>query len=224
MEVLYRDVNLIAVNKPSGMAVHRGLANDPVTVADILRDEIVGSQVFAAHRLDRATSGVLIFALNSETARFIQNQIENASFKKYYLALVRGPMNLPFTLDHPVPKGPGEERVNAVTAFRPLEHVDRWTLVEAIPITGRYHQIRRHLKHLSHHIVGDVRYGKGEINRFFREHHKLARLALHAARLEFTLPNKQALTLNAQIPSDLKDPLSSMGFSQEFIAFKSSAL
>lgn len=187
LTVLYRDDCMIAVNKPSGMIVHRGWDNDPVTACDIVRDDLIHAPVFAAHRLDRSTSGVLLFALNAETARSLQKQMEVGGFQKRYLALVRGPMKEGCVLDHPIPKEKYHVRVPAVTEFIPLSHKDRWSLVEARPRTGRLHQIRRHLKHLSHPIVGDVRYGKGDVNRFFRENYSLNRLALHA--LELTLKN-----------------------------------
>lgn len=207
LPVLYRDEFMIAVSKPSGMIVHRGWDNDPVTASDIVRDDIVHAQVFAAHRLDRATSGVLLFALNAETARNLQKQMEEGGFQKRYIALVRGPMKEGCLLDYPIPKEKYHVRVPAITEFIPISHKDRWSLVEARPKTGRLHQIRRHLKHLSHPIVGDVRYGKGDINRFFRENYGLNRMALHA--LELTLKNTydQIITIQAPLPADLTEPL-----------------
>ena len=121
-------------------------------------------------------------------------------------------MSEPLTLDHPVPSERGGERVPAITSFRPLQTVDRWTLVEAIPHTGRMHQIRRHLKHLSHPVVGDVRYGKGEINRLFREKYRLHRLALHALSLTIRHPDGHVLRLHSPFPNDLLDPIRALGF------------
>lgn len=212
LEVLYRDDRLIAVSKPSGMIVHRGWDNDPITASDIVRDKIIHAQVFAAHRLDRATSGVLLFALDAQTARSLQEQMAEGGFKKRYIALVRGPMKESCRLDHPIPKEKYHVRVPAITEFQPLAHKDRWSLVEARPITGRLHQIRRHLKHLSHPIVGDVRYGKGDVNRYFRENFDLNRMALHALQLTITHPaSGQTLALSAAIPCDLEDPLKKLG-------------
>lgn len=213
LPVLYRDEHMIAVSKPSGMIVHRGWDNDPITASDIVRDDIVHAQVFAAHRLDRATSGVLLFALDADTARNLQKQMEEGGFQKRYLALVRGPMKEGCLLDHPIPKEKYHVRVPAITQFIPIAHKDRWSLVEARPKTGRLHQIRRHLKHLSHPIVGDVRYGKGDVNRFFRETHGLNRMALHA--LELTLRNvyDESITIHAPLPTDLTEPFESLGIS-----------
>lgn len=210
-EIICRDDRIIALVKPSGMIVHRGWGQDSTTVADILRDQIIKAPVFAVHRLDRGTSGVLLFALDSAAARALQQQFESMQVHKRYVALVRGPMTESCTLEHDVPRRQGVERVPAITEFQPLAHFQRWSLVEARPRTGRLHQIRRHLKHLSHPIVGDVRYGKGEINRYFRERYGLHRLALHALELSIIHPDGGPLTLSAALTSDLAEPLKNMG-------------
>ncbi len=208
--VLYRDEHFIAVNKPSGMVVHRGWGHDDVTVSDVVRDAIIGAPVFGLHRLDRGTSGVLLFALDSATAAQYQQQIYAESIFKRYVTLVRGPMRDAVIVDHPISTRGGRKRVPAVTEFKPLTHFERWSLVEAIPRTGRLHQIRRHLKHLSHPIVGDVLYGKGEVNRYFREQYGLHRMALHAAELRFTSMNSESITVCADMPPDLAIPLEAM--------------
>jgi len=209
--IIYKDEYLVAVNKPSGMIVHRGWDNDAVTVADIVRDKIVGAPVHAVHRLDRGTSGVLIFALDAETTRFLQKQFTSDKICKKYIALVRGPMREPCVLDHAIPNRNDGERVPAITKFRPLAHLHRWTLLEAIPLTGRLHQIRRHLKHLGHPVVGDVRYGKGDVNRFFRNHFNLSRMALHCYEIVVETPGNKRISLLARVPSDLSEPLIMMG-------------
>ena len=182
-----------------------------ITVADLVRDQFIGAPVHAIHRLDRGTSGVLLFALDPDAARYMQAEFEATRVVKRYLALVRGPMVAPCVLDHPVPQREGGERVAALTEFTPLAHSGRWTLVEARPHTGRLHQIRRHLKHLSHHVVGDVRYGKGDVNRFFRENYGLNRLALHAFSLELKCPEGNQLVLQADVPPDLCHALEKLG-------------
>ncbi len=188
--------------------MHRGLDKDKVTVSDIVRDEIVKAPVHALHRLDRGTSGVLAYALDAETARKMQAAIESEHTMKRYIALVRGPMKDACVVDHPVPSRTGDKKVDAVTEFIPLAQVDRWTLVEARPKTGRLHQIRRHLKHLSLPVIGDVRYGKGDINRLFRQEYGLNRLALHAFELSIYQPS---YIFRANIPSDLAEPLVHLG-------------
>ena len=204
VRILYRDERLLAVSKPSGLIVHRGFANDQVTLADIVRDQIIQAPVHAIHRLDRSTSGIVLFALDADMARELQKQLAEEVFEKRYLALVRGPMRFSGTLDHAVRDRETKERIPAVTEFIPLAHSGRWSVVEARPRTGRTHQIRLHLKHLSHPIVGDVRYGKGDVNRLFREEYNLHRLALHACQITLGHPSNRKLTLRDPLPSDLQ--------------------
>ena len=205
LTILYRDERLIFVDKPSGMVVHRGWARDKVALADIVRDEIIGARVFAIHRLDRGTSGVVGFALDSEMAHEMQEGILERKFYKEYIALVRGPFDEPVSLAHPIANKPGGERVEASTDFYPLKRAGRWSLVKAVPKTGRLHQIRRHLKHLSLPIVGDVKYGKGDVNRFFRQEFDLHRLALHASLLRFEHPeNNSEIEISAPVPEVLE--------------------
>src|SRR5829696_5393904 len=204
LPLLFRDDLLVVVGKPAGMAVHRGLSRDRIVVLQSLRD-VLDRRLYPVHRLDRATSGALLLALDAGTARRLQEQFEAGRVEKRYLALVRGIPPEEGVIDHPVPRGPGGERVPAVTAFRRLATFERYALVEARPQTGRFHQIRRHFKHLSHPLIGDVRYGKGEHNRLFRERFGLHRLALHA--LELRLANLRFL---APVPEDLAGPLRAM--------------
>ena len=211
LPILYRDGVLLAVDKPSGLAVHRGAARDRVVALQQVRDQ-VGRHVHAVHRLDRATSGVLLFALDPGTARRMQERFEAGGVAKRYLALVRGIPPEAGVIDHPIPRDEGGPRVPAVTEFRRLAVFERYALVEACPLTGRRHQIRRHFKHLSHPLIGDVRYGKGEHNRLFREHFGLHRLALHALELAFGHPETgERLRITAPVPEDLAGPLRAMG-------------
>ena len=219
IEILYGDEHLVVINKTSGLLVHRGWATDEHTAMSLVRDRL-GTWVHTLHRLDRATSGVLLFALSKEIAADLRSQFAERRMFKRYLGLVRGRFEAQVELDHPVrKKEKGSERVEAVTTFRcvqvfgPFEELANrhFSLIEALPKTGRLHQIRRHLKHLSHPLVGDVNYGKGDINRFFRERFGLNRLALHAAELGFVHPvSGQALSITAPIPDDLRLPLQAM--------------
>jgi tRNA pseudouridine65 synthase len=209
--LLYRDDRLVAVAKPSGMAVHRGWSRDRIVALTAVRDRL-GRTVYPIHRLDRATSGALLFALDPATARAVQEQFAAGTVRKRYLALVRGIPPEHGVIDHPVPRSPHGPRVPAVTAYRRLATFERYALLEAVPRTGRLHQIRRHLKHLSHPLIGDVRYGKGEHNRLFRERFHLHRLALHALELALDHPTDgRRLCLFAPVPEDLAGPLRAMG-------------
>lgn len=209
--VLFQDDHLVAIAKPAGMIVHRGWAQDEVVAMSWLRDHI-GQRVHPVHRLDRGTSGVLLFALDAETTRRLQAAFEAEAVDKRYVALVRGPLLEPREVDHPVPRGEEGPRVPARTSVRPIFSQGRYSWVEAVPHTGRLHQVRRHLKHLSHPIIGDVRYGKGEHNRLFRAQYGLHRLALHCVGLSLPHPHtRERLALCADLPADLAGPLARWG-------------
>jgi tRNA pseudouridine65 synthase len=211
LTLLHRDGFLVVANKPAGMAVHRGWSQEKIVAMTVVRN-LVGRHVYPVHRLDRGTSGALLLALDPGTARRIQEKFEAGEVSKRYIALVRGIPPEEGLIDHPVPRSPRGPRVPAVTAFRRLATFERYALVEAIPKTGRLHQIRRHLKHLSHPLIGDVRYGKGEHNRLFRDRFGLHRLALHALELAFPHPETgEELRIVAPVPEDLAGPLRAMG-------------
>jgi tRNA pseudouridine65 synthase len=212
MEVLYRDEALLAVNKPSGLITHRGWANDADN-ALVRARTLAGRHVYPVHRLDRATSGVLLFALDADAAAALGRQLGSGGFDKRYLALVRGTAPLGTTeVDHPLARQKGAEKKPARTSVRRLSTFERYSLVEATPHTGRPHQVRRHLKHLSLPVLGDTRYGKGEHNRACRARFGLNRLALHAASLAVTHPTRgERIVLHAALPPDLEAPLAAMG-------------
>ena len=213
---LHQDDQLVVVNKPSGLLVHRGWARDEVVAMTQVRD-LLGRYVYPVHRLDRATSGALLFALDRDTARELQQQFEGGTVEKRYLALVRGIPPESGRIDHPVPRKPkSSDRIPAVTDFRRLGTFERYALMEARPRTGRVHQIRRHFKHLSHPLIGDVRYGKGDQNRLFRQRFGLHRLALHALELGFEHPaTGSKLAVRAPVEEDLRGPFEAMGLTCE---------
>lgn len=208
--ILYRDRRVVAVDKPAGTVVHRGWADDGEPLLQAVRDR-VGQHVFPLHRLDRGASGVVLFALDPEAAAALARVWRDPlRIDKRYLAITRGHPPPHLLIDHPVPREPGAERVDAVTEVWLREPLGRYALVEARPHTGRLHQIRRHLKHLACPLVGDVKYGKGEHNRRWRDEHNLHRLALHAARLTFQHPETQApVTVCAPLPADFTSALAS---------------
>ncbi len=203
LRVLYQDDVCAVVAKPAGMIVHRGWANDDVDLLRLTRDTL-GKYVYPLHRLDRGASGAVLFALNAEAARVLNRAFAEAAIDKRYFALTRGHPPEHGVIDHAIPRAPGEERVPACTEYRRLGTFERYALVLALPRTGRLHQIRRHLKHLSCPLIGDVRYGKGEHNRLFRERYGLDRLALHAAALRFTHPvTRELVTVRAPLEGAL---------------------
>jgi tRNA pseudouridine65 synthase len=195
MKILHRDARCVAVDKPSGVATHRGWADDDDALLQQVRDA-VGAYVYPIHRLDRGASGIVLFALDQGAARAFSEAWPAAA--KRYLAITRGHPPAHLVIDHAIPSAPGAPRVPAVTEVSCLETFGRYALVEARPRTGRLHQIRRHLKHVSCPLIGDVRYGKGEHNRLWRERFGLTRLALHAAAL--TVPHPDGGTLDVTCP------------------------
>lgn len=209
LTIIYRDEHFIAINKPSGLLVHRSFVDPHETqfAMQLLRDQI-GQHVFPVHRLDRPTSGVLLFALSADAARAIGPEFSEHRIEKTYIALVRGYLTSEINLDYPLTeeqddytdkKAKAAEPKPAVTNFFPLATIDvlysvdkypttRYSLVKCQPKTGRKHQIRRHLKHLNHPIIGDAKHGKGIHNRFFAEKFGGNRLMLACTEMKFTQP------------------------------------
>ncbi len=216
IEVLYEDDDLVVINKPAGHSVHAGWDPGPPLLPLIGRR--VDRFVYPVHRLDRATSGVLVLAKSSAMAAAVQRSFRDRIVDKRYWAIVRGiPAEFGY-IDHPVPRAKDGPRVPAQTSYATLYHRGRYALIEVKPLTGRTHQIRRHLKHISHPIIGDVRYGKGEHNRIWRTEYGLHRLALHAVRLSLPHPRTgQVSTVDAPLPTDLARAYSVFGVPEEIV-------
>jgi tRNA pseudouridine65 synthase len=216
-EVIYHDENLLVVNKPSGMLVHRGWGRDGEVLVDFVRRFTGNSSVHPVHRLDRGTSGVILFALNRDIARHLGALFDARLIEKRYLALVRGRPQDDGVIDHPLPRRLGGERVESRSTYRRLATAEteprHVSLVEVKPLTGRLHQVRRHLKHINHPVIGDANYGKGKLNRAFRASYGLHRLALHAISLSLPWPEGgQITTFHAPLPASLREPFERMGF------------
>lgn len=217
LEILFEDEHLLVVNKPSGLLVHRGWGNDRVVLVDLVREYLNQVKVFPIHRIDRQTSGVVLFSKCATNAKILGDDFDQGRVQKKYLALVRGCPPPNGVIDHAIPRTEGGERVFAVTGYALVSTVElpirSVSLVAAYPQTGRLHQVRRHLKHISHPIIGDANYGKGPLNRAIRSQYGLSRLGLHAARLVVCHPvEKQETEWIAPFPKDLEEPLIRMGF------------
>ena len=207
LPILYRDDAVVVVNKPSGLLVHRSPIDRHETrfAVQLLRDRL-GRRVHPVHRLDKGTSGALAFALDPDTARALAGQFAGKQVRKTYIAIVRGWPPASGVIDHPLDAvrdacapATGSGAKPCRTAYRTLATVElplrvdryptsRYALVELEPETGRRHQLRRHLAHLAHPIIGDSTYGKGRHNRLFAERYGVRRLLLACIRLEFTHP------------------------------------
>lgn len=213
LPILLADEHWVVVNKPSGLAVHQGWSREPTTVVQLLRAQM-GDGWSPVHRLDRATSGALLLARDAETVRRLQRQFAQSEVVKNYVALVRGITPECGLIVHAIAKSKAHERRDARTAFRRIGTFERYSIVHVQPLTGRLHQIRRHLKFISHPLIGDTKYGKGEHNRLFRDRFALTRLALHATHLEFLHPySGLPVACTADLPEDLS-VVSALGLSQ----------
>lgn len=215
LPILYQDQHYVAIDKPPGLLVHRSpISRDRVFALQLLRDQL-GRRVYPLHRLDRATSGVMLFALSAEAAAGVGRQFDLGTIDKEYLAVVRGWVDADGLIDHPLADEEGSGVAQpAQTRFRCLARVElphavdryptsRYSLVAVTPLTGRRQQIRRHFKHVSHHLVGDTTHGNGRHNRFFREVLQIPRMLLMARSLSFEHPYLHTrLTLEAPLDPD----------------------
>ena len=229
-EILYQDNDLIAINKPSGWLVHRSWLDkhETVVVMQTLRDQI-GQHVFPVHRLDRPTSGVLLFALSSEIARLMSEQFVIKQIEKTYHAIVRGYVEGEATIDYPLVEeldkiadkfsDSNKPAQDAVTTYRGISKIEvpikvgkfdtaRYSFVELKPKTGRKHQLRRHMKHIFHPILGDSKHGDLHQNRAFAEFFSIKRLMLHASKLQITHPiNHDPIIIEANLDQQWQDIL-----------------
>jgi len=207
LEILYEDDELVAINKPHGLLVHRTkIACDASEFAlQLLRDQI-HQKVYPAHRLDRKTSGVLLFSKSKEADRFIQNQFMKHSVDKTYLAIVRGFIQNDGIVDYPI--GETKKKKEAITAFKVLETFEisvpmgkhltsRYSLIELTPKTGRFHQIRKHMAHLRHPIIADRPHGCSKQNRMWKDKFRLTSMMLHANTLRIQHPDSSFIDIKA---------------------------
>ncbi len=225
LEILYQDEYLVAINKPHGLLVHRSpIATNADTFAvQELRNQL-DRHVYPVHRLDRKTSGVLLFALNKDTHKQLQQAFAERKVEKDYIAIVRGYTEDEGTIDYALTNDKGKVQ-KAVTHYKTLERTEiavplgkhntsRYSLVAVKPETGRMHQIRKHFAHILHPIIGDRPHGCNKQNRLFKEKWQMTTMLLHARQLGFDHPTTQKpMKLQAQIQSEF-------GRSLQFLDFK----
>ena len=225
LEIIYLDSYLVAINKPHGLLVHRTkIANQEDEFAlQMLRDQLQ-RHVFPVHRIDRKTGGVLLFSLDDELHKTMQVAFANKAIQKKYLAIVRGFTDDQGTIDYPLMKENGNMQ-EAITHYTTLDRVEleiplgdfatsRYSLLEVVPETGRYHQIRRHLDHIYHPIIADRPHGCNKQNKLFKEHFQLMTMMLHAKELKFMHPvTEEKITIVAEIQSEFQRMFREMNFS-----------
>lgn len=200
LEILYQDQHIVAINKPHGLLVHRSaIARDAEVFALQSLKKQLNKMVYPSHRLDRKTSGVLVFALDKATDSLMQQKFQNKEVEKKYLALVRGFTPKEMTIDYALKKDDFTIQ-EAVTHFKTLENFEldmplgihktsRYSLIEASPETGRMHQLRKHFAHIFHPIIGDRPYGCNKQNKFWLEEFEMNTMLLHASELLFMHPH-----------------------------------
>ena len=224
LDILFRDEHLIAINKPHGLLVHRSpIAADVEEFAlQLLRDQI-GQKVNPVHRLDRKTSGVLLFAFDKKTEIEMQKQFAENKVKKTYLAVVRGHTEENGNIDYPLRKENGTLQ-DAFTTYRTLNQTEldvpfgkhptsRYSLIEATPATGRMHQLRKHFSHIFHPIIGDRTHGCNKQNKLFKEKWEMDTMLLHAQSLTFTHPvTSNEIIIEASIQDEFVRIMKLMGW------------
>lgn len=224
LKIVYRDARLIAINKPPGLLVHRTrMAADAYFFALQILRNLIDHHVFPIHRLDRKTSGVLLFALDEDMLKIMQLAFAERKIEKKYVAIVRGFMDDEGTIDYPLQKENGNLQ-EAITNFKTLAKTEialpfgkhdtsRYSLVEISPLTGRQHQIRKHMAHLMHPIIADRPYGCNKQNKLFKEKFGLMTMMLHAHELSFHHPDRsEKICITAPLHEEFSRLIRAIGF------------
>ncbi|MHA7128583.1 pseudouridine synthase [Algoriphagus namhaensis] len=229
LEIVYEDESLVAINKPAGLLVHRTkiAAGETEFALQLLRDQL-GCWVSPVHRIDRPTSGLLLFTKKSELLPDLKSQFENRTAAKTYLAVCRGiPKEKSGIIDHPLTSEYSNQKQEAISRYRVISDSEipfdstgrypssRYSLLEVKPETGRTHQIRKHLAHLRHYIIGDKKHGDNKQNQFFESQFGLKNLLLHSHRLTIVHPqSKRELILGADLPLHFAKVLTKINLDQ----------
>jgi len=235
LSILYQDESLVVIDKPAGLLVHRSNIDRHETqfAVQLLRDQI-GQYVFPLHRLDKPTAGILVFGLSTEIAQKMMVVFMNHEIEKSYLAIVRGYIHENGLIDYPLKEQldkmtdskarQDKDAQSAVTQYQRLACIElphpvgrypsaRYSLVKLVPKTGRKHQLRRHMKHIFHPIVGDTTHGDGKQNQFFRSQFNARQLFLTATEMTFRHPlTQQNITIKCPLSGDFKKLVSQFGW------------
>ena len=221
--ILYMDEHIVVVSKPAGLLVHKTkIAEEQVAfLVQYLRDQI-GKKVYPAHRLDRKTSGVLVCAIDKEADAKLQANLRDVEAEKYYVCLVRGFLPDKGIIDSPLKKENGKLQ-EAKTLFAKLDQTtidvyvskypqSRYSIGLVLPKSGRMHQIRRHMAHIRHYIIGDLKHGECKHNKMFKEKMELNNMLLHAWRIRFKHPiTNEWVEVEAPFPSYFEDTFLKIG-------------
>ena len=219
-DILFEDEHLIAINKPSGIMVHRtSITEDKVFIVQLLRNQI-RQRIYPVYRLDRATTGVLVFGKTSKVASILSEDFRNKEVHKKYLAIIRGFVEETGEIDYALLDEKKRNRLEAQTNYQRLAETEvdfsvgkyptsRYSFIEAFPLTGRQHQIRRHFAHIRHPIIGDRRHGDVKHNNYFRDVLGFDRMFLHASSIYFKHPiTETAIEIQADLGENFLQTLS----------------
>lgn len=218
LPIVYQASDLVAINKPHGLLVHRSpIASDATEFAvQLLRDQL-GQRVSPVHRLDRKTGGILLFALDEAMNSLMQQQFSDGNVAKTYLAIVRGYTEDEQKIDYPLRRDDGRGAGLLQEAFTHLKTLrrtevplpfgkhatSRYSLVELTPTTGRMHQLRKHMAHILHPIIGDRPHGCNKQNKLFKDHFDMNTMLLHAQRVDFEHPiTLEKITITAPLQAE----------------------
>ncbi|WP_373523718.1 pseudouridine synthase [Aquiflexum sp.] len=237
LDILFEDDFYIGINKPAGILVHKtsiAKEEDTLWALQLLRDQI-GQKVYPLHRIDRPTSGVLMFAKSSEAASILQPLFPTTAVEKYYLCIVRGYMQDDHgVINHPLKKKLYGELQEAQTSYWSLAQTEipfpsspkyptsRYSLLKVYPHTGRMHQIRRHMAHARHYVIGDSTHGDNKQNNFFRTQFGLENMLLHGWKIKFTQPyTMEEINLQADLPDHFLKTMGILGLNSDQIKLSS---
>lgn len=214
IDIIYQDEHLISINKPHGLLVHRSrIANDATVFAlQLVRDKI-NQKVYPVHRIDRKTSGVLLFTKSKEALKDVQKIFSDRKVIKTYIAIVRGFLEPDGLIDYPLTEG--NKTQDASTSYKVIQEFEidlafgkfstsRYSLLEISPQTGRFHQIRKHFAHIFHPIIGDRPHGCNKQNKLWKEHFDMTTMMLHAESLEFSYPKDNPIRITAETSMEFK--------------------
>lgn len=229
MEVLYEDDHLIAINKPHGLFVHRTALDKDATIFAVqcVRD-LIGQRVYPVHRLDRKTSGVLVLAKSKSVQSLMNEMFRERQVMKKYLAIVRGYTDDNGTIDYVLKTDKGKAQ-DALTHYRTIKRTEiqissgrfetsRYSMVELNPVTGRMHQLRRHMSHIFHPIIGDRPHGCNKQNKFFLSHFQMNTMLLHASEISFFHPVQQSdIVIKAPVGGEFERMFKALGFDSPII-------
>lgn len=221
LDIIYEDEHCIAINKPCAIMVHpTKITEDKVFLMQLLRDQIQ-QRVYTVHRLDRPTSGVLLFGKSSEAAAFFSAQFREQKVKKEYRAIVRGFLEEKGMINYPIANKKYAEPQRAVTLYKRISQTvypaaigpyesSRYSYLQLFPQTGRRHQLRRHLAHLRHPIIGDKRYGDINHNKYFVENLDCKNLLLHALSMKIEVTEGKSIELFAPLQTHFTAALNAL--------------